>query len=167
MTMETATLDPSSMCTDGTTRDLVGAAFRIVADHYVVERHQIGAALLDVTGAIHLGLHLDAMIGRAAICAEAVALGTARMAGNARLVAVAAVRFPKPAEDGAARIVPPCGLCRELLLDYAPEIQVILDICGGVQAVPLDSLLPHKYVGTKWAAAMAEEATEHPSELGI
>ncbi|MFC9636712.1 hypothetical protein ACFTY8_48095 [Streptomyces mirabilis] len=44
--------------------------------------------------------------------AEAGVLSAARLATGANLVAVAAVRFPKPTEPAVARVVPPCGLCR-------------------------------------------------------
>jgi cytidine deaminase len=144
--------DPSGGCQDEVSRRLVAAAYEVIAKRYVPERHQIGAALLDAGGGVHLGLHLDAMVGRAAICAEAVALGAARLAAGTGLVAVAAVRFPKPAEQGPARIVPPCGLCRELLLDYAPGLAVVIAVGGSGRRVPLAGLLPHKYVGTKWPA---------------
>jgi len=144
--------DPSGGCQDEVSRLLVAAAYKLITRRYMPERHQIGAALLDAAGGIHLGLHLDAMIGRAAICAEAVALGAARLAAETALVAIAAVRFPKPAEHGPARIVPPCGLCRELLLDYAPDLSVVITAGGSIRRVPLAGLLPHKYAGTKWPA---------------
>ncbi|MFF3671610.1 cytidine/deoxycytidylate deaminase family protein [Microtetraspora malaysiensis] len=143
-------LDPSDICQEEVSRRLVAAAYALIAERYVLDRHQIGAAVLDINGGVHLGLHLDAMVGRAAVCAEAVALGTARMTTTAPLVAVAAVRFPKPTEDGSARIVPPCGLCRELLLDHAPDMQAVLTIGAAARLVPLTRLLPDKYVGTKW-----------------
>ncbi len=39
-------------------------------------------------------------------------------------------------------IVPPCGICRELISDYAPECQVIL---GEGRSVGVGELLPEKY----------------------
>jgi len=145
-----AVADPSVRCADPVARRLVAAAFAQIERVYVPERHQIAAAVLDADGGVHLGLHLDAMVGRAAACAEPAAVSAARLATKAPLVAVAAVRYPKPSEDGGARIVPPCGLCRELLLDHgAPGFAAVID--AGVPAlVPLADLLPHKYVGTKW-----------------
>ncbi|WP_372404877.1 hypothetical protein [Streptomyces luteireticuli] len=144
--------DPASLCTDPVSRLLVSAAFTTIRERYVQARHQIAAAILDADQGIHLGLHVDAMVGRAAVCAEAGALSAARLATNAPLIAVAAVRYPKPTESCGARIVPPCGLCRELLLDHAPDVRAV--IVNGLYArlVPLAGLLPHKYVGTKWPA---------------
>ncbi|MER5648694.1 cytidine deaminase [Streptosporangium sp. NPDC002524] len=143
--------DPSTDCTDPTSRRVVATAFALISSRYVLARHQIGAAILDREGGLHLGLHVDAMVGRAAVCAEAVALGVARMATSAPLVLVAAVRHPKPDERTPARLVPPCGLCRELLLDHAPDLAAVIGGPLGPRTAALAELLPHKYVGTKWA----------------
>ncbi|MFI6296643.1 cytidine deaminase [Nonomuraea sp. NPDC050790] len=145
---------PAQACPDDDTRRVVAAAFELISSRYVLARHQIGAAILDGDGGIHLGLHLDAMVGRAAVCAEAVALGTARMATRAPLLLAAAVRHPKPDEQSPARLVPPCGLCRELLLDHAPDLAVIVNGPDGPYATALTGLLPHKYLGTKWTSAL-------------
>lgn len=143
--------DPALRCADPAARALVSAAFQVIASRYVLARHQIAAAIVDADGGVHVGLHLDAMVGRAAVCAEAGALSAARLATDAELVAVAAVRFPKPTEPAVARIVPPCGVCRELLLDHAPGLAVVVDHVGGQALLePIAALLPHKYRGTKW-----------------
>ncbi|MEY9958887.1 hypothetical protein [Streptacidiphilus sp. MAP5-52] len=143
--------DPSQGCPDPLASTLARAAFTLIARVYVPERHQIAAAVLDADGGVHLGLHLDAMVGRAAVCAEPAAVAAARIMTAAPLVAIAAVRFPKPSEDPVARLVPPCGLCRELLIDHgAPNVAAVVDVGGLGQLVPLDELLPHKYRGTKW-----------------
>lgn len=141
--------DPAHTCADRTAKDLVTAAFLAIRGRYVQDRHQIAAAVLDADGRVHLGLHLDAMVGRAAVCAEAGAVSAARLVTHAELIAVAAVRYPKPTEPQLARIVPPCGLCRELLLDHAPRLHVVAPDTPA-RLVALTDLLPHKYLGTKW-----------------
>jgi cytidine deaminase len=152
MSPRAAVADPGASCPDPAIRALVSAAFMAIAARYVPERHQIAAALLDADGGVHLGLHLDAMVGRAAVCAEAGALSSARLTTGAPLIAVAAVRYPKPSETSGARVVPPCGLCRELLADHAPGLSVVISDSGQIVPVPLATLFPHKYVGTKWAS---------------
>ncbi|MBH1933282.1 hypothetical protein I5Q34_03085 [Streptomyces sp. AV19] len=144
--------DLASLCTDPAARLLVSAAFTTIRERYIQARHQIAAAILDADQGIHLGLHVDAMVGRAAVCAEAGALSAARLATSAPLIAVAAVRYPKPTETCGARIVPPCGLCRELLLDHAPDLRAVIADGPHAGLTPLAILLPHKYVGTKWPA---------------
>lgn len=146
--------DPAEGCPNPAVRALVAAAFAAISSRYVLARHQIAAAVLDTDGRIHLGLHLDAMVGRAAVCAEAGALSAARLVTDADLVAVAAVRYPKPTEAAAARVVPPCGLCRELLLDHAPGLHTVVHDGAHCVLTPLGGLLPHKYVGTKWPAVL-------------
>ncbi|WP_327591364.1 hypothetical protein OHA25_60545 (plasmid) [Nonomuraea sp. NBC_00507] len=149
----TAVTDPASRCPDPVARRLVTEAFTAIRRVYVPERHQIAAAVL-ADGQVYLGLHLDAMVGRAAMCAEPAAVAAARLVTNAPLTAIAAVRYPKPSESVGPRIVPPCGLCRELLIDHGgPSMTTVLDHGGTGVLVPLSDLLPHKYIGTKWAAA--------------
>lgn len=137
---------------DAIVEALVRRARKLIATHYRVERHQIGAVLLDHDGNVHEGVHLEAMVGRASTCAESAALANAVMAGaSGRLAYTVAVRHPKPTEpDRTSQVVPPCGLCRELLLDYGPDIRVVLADADGMRAEPLADLMPYKYVGTKW-----------------
>ena len=45
----------------------------------------------------------------------------------ARIATVVAVRHPKPEEDDrSVAVVPPCGACRELIVDYDPDALVIV-----------------------------------------
>ncbi|MFD9609197.1 hypothetical protein ACFWWS_07500 [Streptomyces sp. NPDC059083] len=143
--------DPSVLCGDPVARRLVAAAFSAIEEHYEEGRHQIAAAVLDADGQVHLGLHLEGMVGRASACAESGALSAARMVTRAPLTAAAAVRYPKPSEDPVARIVPPCGVCRELLADHLTDGRAVIATARDAAGfLPVDSLLPHKYVGTKW-----------------
>jgi cytidine deaminase len=125
---------------------LVRAATEAVRARYRYGRHTVGAAILCASGRIHAAVNLDATVGRAAVCAEAVALGAAVMAGEV-VEAVVAVRQARRDEAGGEQgpsvgIVSPCGLCRELLLDHAPDAMVILP---GRGRVPLKALLPDPY----------------------
>ncbi|MBO4206726.1 cytidine deaminase [Micromonospora echinofusca] len=132
---------------------LVDLARATISARYAENRHQIGAVIVAGDGRVFTGVHLEAMVGRASICAEAVALGRACAAGATDLRIALAVRHPKPSEARRdIKLVPPCGLCRELLLDYGPDIRVVVDAGAGPELVALAGLLPHKYVGTKWAA---------------
>jgi cytidine deaminase len=122
-------------------RALVEAAAEAVRVRYRYGRHSVGAALRGASGRMYVAVNLDATVGRAAICAEAVALGEAVMAGD-QVDLVVAVRHPRPDEEGGPAVVSPCGLCRELLLDYAPDARVLLPDRG---AVKLRELLPSPY----------------------
>lgn len=130
---------------------LVHAATEAVRARYRYGRHTVGAALRGASGRIYAAVNLDATVGRAAVCAEAVALGAAVMAGEATIEAVVAVRQHRVDEPGdelggedgpRVSVVSPCGLCRELLFDHAPRAAMILPDRG---RVPLAALLPAPY----------------------
>ncbi|UWU19474.1 hypothetical protein N2599_37175 (plasmid) [Rhizobium sullae] len=138
---------------DAAIHDLVGEATAYISERYVEERHQIGAAVLCQDGSITFGLHLEAGVGRASICAEAMALGRALELKHTTPQLIVAVRHPKPSEEGNPRVVPPCGLCRELLLDYNLKMKAILHNGLSHSIVEVASLLPAKYVPSKWKQA--------------
>ncbi len=125
---------------------LVEAARTLIRERYVENRHHIAAALRTRSGRIHVGLHLDTYVGRASVCAEAVAVGTAMAAGDRDIVAIVSVRHPRPRDPNQAiQVVSPCGICRELLTDFAPECRVIVPRDGGLAAAAPGELLPNKY----------------------
>ena len=71
-------------------------------------------------------------------CAELVLIGAAAAQGVYELRTIVAVG------DRDRGVVPPCGRCRQALLDYFPGVEVIV----GERAVPVVDLLPESYV---WA----------------
>lgn len=75
-------------------------------------------------------------------CAELVLIGTAAAQGAYELDTVVAVG------DRDRGIVPPCGRCRQVLLDYFPAIEVIVGEGERVRTVAITDLLPETYV---WA----------------
>jgi cytidine deaminase len=127
-------------------RALVEAAHDLIRERYVENRHHIAAALRTKSGRVHTGLHLDTYVGRASVCAEAVAVGTAMAEGDREIVAIVSVRHPRPSEvNKKIQVVSPCGICREMLADFAPECRVIVPRDGGLAAVAPAELLPNKY----------------------
>ena len=110
--------------------------------HYRPFWHTVAAALRGQDGRVWTGVHLGATVGRLSICAEAVAFGRAVLEGDGTIATAVAVRHPKPDEDGELAVVPPCGACRELFLDYSPEALVILP---GLVKLPVRALLPLPY----------------------
>ncbi|MBI1244879.1 MAG: cytidine deaminase [Alphaproteobacteria bacterium] len=125
---------------------LAEAARAAIARLYAENRHHIGSALRTRSGRIFTAVHLDTYVGRASVCAEAVALGRAIAEGESEIEAIVSVRHPRPAEaDRTIRIVSPCGICREMLADFAPGSRVIVPGEEGPVGVPVDALLPRKY----------------------
>lgn len=124
-------------------RQLLEAAVELLRERAAVGRHEVAAALRTKSGAVHRGLHVESSIGRASICAEGAAIAAAAAAGDTEIETIVAVL--DTGEDW--RVVTPCGLCRELISDYAPEATVI-DYDASreepVKPVPVMELLPGK-----------------------
>jgi cytidine deaminase len=106
----------------------------------------VGAALRDDQGRIWTGLHLGATVGRLQVCAEAVALGSSVVNGGSRIATAVAVRHPKAEEiDRDLAVVAPCGGCREMFVDHAPDVRIIIPGPTGLIKVPVRILLPQPY----------------------
>ena len=121
--------------------ELVRTARRLLAKYYRPGSHHIVCAL-QCRGNIYPALHLNSS-GRD-VCAEPVALANAILAGENRFDRIVAVASGGPnVEDGI--VVPPCGDCRQILLEYAPEVMVLLTIEGGLTSASAVDLLPHPY----------------------
>ena len=114
--------------------ELIEYASSIVDDNTDGLIHTVGSAVRDDQGRLHGGINLYHFNGGP--CAELVALGTARANGARGLVSIVAVG------DGGRGVIPPCGRDRQILLDYHPDIRVILPTPDGVRSVPVESLLP-------------------------
>lgn len=123
--------------------DLIEAAKNAISARYRPEWHVVGAALRLTTGEVVTGVHLEANVGRIAICAEAVALGRALTEiGSTEIETIVAVYHRQNGEIG---IVAPCGMCREMIADYAPSAKVILARGSEFVARDILELLPEKY----------------------
>lgn len=109
-------------------QDLIGARFQ-------EGKHHVASAIRTTQGEVFVAVHLEATIGRVAVCAEAVALGMALSKGDAQIDTIVAV-------DRHGNVMPPCGMCREMIADYSPEAQVIVPTSEGGAIVSIESLLP-------------------------
>ncbi|MBD3886918.1 cytidine deaminase [Phormidium tenue FACHB-886] len=116
-------------------KELIENARSIITKRFKEDYHHVGAALRTKSGKIFSAVHLEAYVGRVAVCAEAIAIGMAATAGDTELETIVAV-------DRKGRVVPPCGMCRELISDYAPDCKVIVT---EAEIVTISELLPRKY----------------------
>ncbi|HXP31222.1 MAG TPA: cytidine deaminase [Stellaceae bacterium] len=100
-------------------------------------RFKVGAAIRAADGRIFVGANVENASYPAGLCAEAAALAAMIAAGARRVAELAIV-----AESAAP--VPPCGLCRQRLAEFAgPEAEVHLGTTAGLrQTVRLGELLP-------------------------
>jgi cytidine deaminase len=119
-------------------RALIAAAREIIHRRYFRDKHHVGAALRTQSGRIFTGVHLDTYVGRVAICAEAVALGSAATAGDSEIDVIVAVHHTD-------QVVSPCGMCREMIADFSPGARVIVPVDRKYLVLPVLALLPHKF----------------------
>ena len=124
-------------------RDLIRAAAkarqRAVAPY---SRFKVGAALLTQSGEIIAGANVESASYGLTCCAERVVLFSALTGGKTNFVALAVVaRCP-----GGPM---PCGACRQLLAEYAPDAKVWVANSGTLNAVKeysVRKLLPAAFV---------------------
>lgn len=128
-------------------KELIAAATKAIKQRYRNDWQEVGAALRTRDGRLVVGVNLDAYVGRGAVCAEAVAIGTALTEkGDQGIDTIVAVRHPKPGEKGEIAVVSPCGACRELIHDYDAKARVIVpNGKNGPEVTTIADLLPNKY----------------------
>jgi cytidine deaminase len=99
----------------------------------------VGAALLAADGRVFTGCNVENASYGLTICAERSAVAQAVAAGARAFLAI--VVFTPLAEPGT-----PCGACRQVLAEFAPELRVRL-IGTGARAVETDlgRLLPSPF----------------------
>jgi cytidine deaminase len=98
---------------------LIEAARDVLRRNYRAERHTVGAAVRCASGKVYAAVNVESC--GYGPCAEPIAVGTAVSSGETQIVAVVAVCK----EGDGYPVLSPCGNCRQLLLDYAPEATVI------------------------------------------
>ncbi|AYC30733.1 cytidine deaminase [Paenisporosarcina cavernae] len=126
--------------------ELIRAAEKVIEDNYRYGRHHIGAAVRTTSGKVFAAVHLEANVGRIAVCGEAMALGKSISEGHPDFETIVAVAHPHPHEDiENCWVVAPCGMCRELISDYGQNTDVILKYQGEIVKCNVMELLPEKY----------------------
>lgn len=111
----------------------------------------VGAAVRCARGNLFLGCNVEISSYGLTMCAERVALFAARAAGAREIEAVAVVG---PGIGG--KPTPPCGACRQVIWDLAPEAVVYLATPDGeVESWSAGDLLPEPF-GPQQLAARKE-----------
>jgi cytidine deaminase len=130
--------DPADPPGDDTVRAIITAATALVDRATDGDRHTVAAATLTASGEIVTGLNLYHFTGGP--CAELVAFANVAAAGAVPRVIVAVGSHGRG-------VIPPCGRCRQVMLDYWPGIDVVMpaDATTGWRLVPIGDLLPGRY----------------------
>lgn len=124
---------------------LIDAATEVLRKNFDPVKHSVGAAVLCASGQIYTGVSLES--SGYGVCAEPIALGAALSNGDRRILAVVAVCN----RGSGYTVLSPCGNCRQMLLDYAPEADVIYKDLNGVATRKAKELLPGAYVAPDFA----------------
>ena len=121
-------------------RALVDAAKALQGKFALADDFTAGAvasALRTETGHVYTGICLDMACG-IGFCAEHAAAAEMLKHRERRVVAIAAV--------GKRGLLPPCGRCRELLLQIDQRNSECLVLLRGDRIVPLRDLLPEHWL---------------------
>ena len=128
------------MATRDVDHELVEAAAQVARARCRGDNHTMAAAARTRDGRIVTAVNAYHFTGGP--CAELVLIGAAAAQGAYELATIVAVG------DRDRGIVPPCGRCRQVLLDYFPGLEVIVGTAEHTRSVPIADLLPETYI---WA----------------
>jgi len=99
----------------------------------------VGAALLGADGQVYTGCNVENASYGLTLCAERNAVA-AMVRGGARAMSIVVVYTPTP------RPTSPCGACRQVLNELAPDARVVC-VCDGAEQLDTTgaTLLPHAF----------------------
>jgi len=123
--------------------ELLGHAENAAARAYChYSSFPVGAATLWDDGSIYNGVNVENEALTLAVCAERNAIATGVGRGSRRLVMVAVWA-------DVEEVVAPCGGCRQVMLEFAPEdpgdLQVVMGGRGETKVRTLAELLPDSF----------------------
>ena len=123
-----------------TDQALVDLAFQMLERSYApYSQFPVGAALLCADGAVFTGCNVENAAYPAGLCAERNAMFHAVAEGHTdfRRIVIAG-----RGEDFCV----PCGICRQVMREFAPELEIIcLNGNGEERMFTLPELLPHSF----------------------
>jgi cytidine deaminase len=103
---------------------------------------RVGAALLAADGSVDHGCNVENVAYPAGICAERAAVAAAVARGVRTFAAIVIV-------TEAETPTPPCGMCRQVLMEFAPGLMVQSTTRGGASARwVMSDLLPEAFTPT-------------------
>jgi len=132
-----STRDESSCSNDPADAELLNAARDARGRaHAPYSNFTVGAAVRTASGRVVLGCNVESATYGLTVCAERVALYAALSDGETDFAAVAVV-----VPDGRRAV--PCGICRQMLSEFAPNARLILANGDGSHRVTMvGDLLP-------------------------
>jgi cytidine deaminase len=119
-------------------QELIAQAIEVRNRAYAPYSHyKVGAALLGKSGKVYLGCNVENASYSHTVCAERTAVLKAVSEGEREFEALAVAT-----RNGGS----PCGACRQVLAEFAPELIVyIADQSGEYRTTTLSWLLPDSF----------------------
>lgn len=99
---------------------------------------KVGAAVLTSNGRVFSGCNIENVSYGLTNCAERTAIFKAVSEGEANFKAIAVVA-------DTAEPVPPCGACRQVILEFKIEKIIMGNLKGDKLEITLDKLLPFSF----------------------
>lgn len=120
-------------------KDLVRAAKDMVKRaHAPYSKFRVGAAIETKDGKIFKGCNVENASYGLSICAERSAVSAAVAAGETEFVRIAVA-------TSSGKPTAPCGACRQVLAEFAGDLEVILLGSTGTETTSLVELLPRAF----------------------
>jgi cytidine deaminase len=127
--------------------ELIEAAVKVLKSNFHPRKHQAGCALRTASGKIYSAVSVES--SGYGPCAEVVAIGTAISNSDNHIVSIVAIKKV----DENYPVLSPCGNCRQLIIDYAHDAEVILNFEGKSVKAKATDLLPGPYENSLTAIA--------------
>ena len=123
-----------------TREELKAAAIAMLDRAYVPYSHfPVGAALECSDGAVFTGCNVENASSPAGLCAERNAIFHAVAEGHTSFLRIVVAGR---SEDFCV----PCGVCRQVMREFAPNLEIIcLNAAGEERVFTLPELLPHSF----------------------
>lgn len=130
---------------------LVSAALSLLEDKYDPANHRVVCIAHSEAG-LHSGIHLNS--SGLDVCAESIAIANARLAGALTIDWIVSITL-SGSGNGEPCVVTPCGNCRQLLIHYCPNAQVVIGMRDGeLRSILAKELLPSPYVKPLYGTQM-------------
>ena len=123
-----------------TRQELCAAARAMLERSYApYSNFPVGAALECADGSVFTGCNIENAAFSPSICAERTAVAKAVSEGHRDFVRIVIA-------GRSADFCVPCGTCRQVLREFAPDMEVIcLNGAGEELCLTLEDLLPHSF----------------------
>ncbi|MCS6808071.1 MAG: cytidine deaminase [Bacteroidota bacterium] len=110
--------------------------------HAPFSNFRVGAVLIDDAGEFHQGCNVECSSYGLTICAERAALVSAVARGKKHFCGIVVAADTQ-------NLTPPCGACRQMLYDFAPDALIILvNLQGAEKRFSMKELLPEAFSST-------------------